>query len=91
MNKELPSSEIIPHTVHTIRHIPTEPECSRADPEETKIPEPIITAKIRLMAENRPSSRLSWTPSLVSAFGLAIVPKIYNLQLINSNKNEFHF
>uniref|UniRef100_A0A1Y1L8E6 Uncharacterized protein n=1 Tax=Photinus pyralis TaxID=7054 RepID=A0A1Y1L8E6_PHOPY len=42
-------------------HIPTEPAWFRADADDTKIPDPIITPKIMLTAEKSPISLLSWT------------------------------
>lgn len=54
-----PNNDITPHDAQTTIHIPTEPEYFRADAGDTNIPDPIITAKMKLTAENNPSSRLS--------------------------------
>lgn len=47
--------------IQTTRHIPTDPLYLRAEAGDTKIPEPIITARMRLMAEKSPSSLFSPT------------------------------
>jgi hypothetical protein len=50
----LPSSEITPQTVQTVRHAPILPEYFNAACGEMKIPLPIITLRITLTAARSP-------------------------------------
>lgn len=71
--KNLPNKEISPQTAHITKAIPTEPASWSAEAGDMKIPDPIITPKIMLMAENNPNSLLSCIPSffLASSFSMA--------------------
>lgn len=66
---DVPNREIIPQVTQTTMFIPTEPEYCKAEAGETNIPEPIMTASIRFMAENKPSSLLSCMPPPFSSRG----------------------
>lgn len=43
-------------------HIPTEPECFKAEAGDMNIPDPIMTARIKFIAENKPNSLFNCTP-----------------------------
>lgn len=62
----------------------TEPDSCRADAGDTNIPDPIITPRIILIAENNPSSRFS---CMVEPFSLDTAMSGVSLLLAKINKD----
>lgn len=73
-----PNNEIIPHTVHITRHIPTLPEYLNAAVGDTKIPDPIITPTMIFTADNRPIFLCKPTLDFSSLIAAAWTSKSYN-------------
>lgn len=69
----LPKQQTIPQEIQTTIAIPTDPEYFNADEGDTKIPDPIITAKITLTAENSPIRRFKRTPPFSLSIFSAVI------------------
>lgn len=67
---------MIPHTAHTIKHMPTLPEYAKAAVGDINIPDPIITPTIILTEAKRPIFRCNPT-SVLSSFIAAVLRMIF--------------
>lgn len=83
-----PSSDITPHPAHTTKQSPKLPEYFNASVGDTKMPEPIITPMIMLMAPIRPMLRLRPTSSTSGTFFSIFVTETNRFQEIYIYENS---